>query len=244
MIGAVGAVLAACAPSAPAAQNSASGSPKSDTLNIATTTDVVNLNPMLGNSRTDSWVTDLMYPRLLTVSATGSKEPYLATKWGYSADGKTGFFDLRNDFTWSDGTKLTATDVAYTINTIKTQKPKGNVVSGFMGSLDKATAVSPTRVELQLNKPDSIVVPEIGFWMTVVPEHIFSKQAKIDDFANASDWVSAGPYRLSSIAKGQSYTLDRVEPYPMAPGGQADPRQGGVQGLPRREHRDPRTEEG
>lgn len=219
VIGAVGAVLAACAPSAPSTQNDAAGSSPSNTLTIATTTDVVNLNPMLGNSRTDSWVTNLMYPRLLTISANGSKEPYLATKWGYSADGKTGFFDLRNDFTWSDGTKLTATDVAYTINTIKTQKPKGNVVSGFMSNLDKATAVSPTRVELQLNKPDSIVVPEIGFWMTVVPEHIFSKQAKTDDFANASDWVSAGPYRLSSIAKGQSYTLERVEPYPMAPNG-------------------------
>ena len=58
---------------------------------------MVNLNPMLGNSRTDSWVTDLMYPRLLTIDADGAKEPYLATKWGYSQDGRTGWFDLRDD---------------------------------------------------------------------------------------------------------------------------------------------------
>ncbi len=222
LIGVVVTVVGACAPSAPSTPSSA-GTPGaaggSDTLTIATTTDVVNLNPMLGNSRTDSWVTDLMYPRLLSVSATGSKEPNLATKWGYSPDGKTGFFDLRNDFTWSDGTKLTASDVAYTINTIKTQNPKGGVVNGFMTNLDKATAVSPTRVELQLKQPDSIVVPEVGFWMTVVPEHVFSKHAKVDDFANNTDWVSAGPYRLTSVAKGQSYTMERVEPYPMAPGG-------------------------
>jgi len=219
LVGAFAALVAACAPSAPATEQGSSNSGGADTLTIATTTDVVNLNPMLGNSRTDSWVTNLMYPRLLTVSANGSKEPYLATKWGYSADGRTGFFELRDDFTWSDGTKLTASDVAYTINTIKTQNPKGNVVSGFMSNLDKATAVSPTRVELQLNKPDSIVIPEVGFWMTVVPEHVFSKHAKVDDFANASDWVSAGPYRLSTMAKGQSYTLDRVQPYPMSPAG-------------------------
>ena len=217
MVGAVAATLAACAPSA--AENSAATSAGSDTLTIATTTDVVNLNPMLGNSRTDSWVTDLMYPRMLSINADGSKEPYLATKWGYSEDGRTGFFELRDDFKWSDGKTLTANDVAYTINTIKTQNPKGNVVSGFMGSLDKAVAVSPTRVELKLKAPDSIIVPEVGFWMTVVPEHVFSKHAKVDDFANNADWVSAGPYKLSSVAKGQSYTLDRVEPYPMAPGG-------------------------
>lgn len=216
------AAVAACAPSAPKAAggpSSATGVAGNDTLNIATTTDVVNLNPLLGNSRTDSWVTDLMYPRLLTVSANGSKEPSLATSWGYSPDGTTGFYELRDDFRWSDGQALDAEDVAYTINTIKTQNPKGGVVNGFMTNLVKATAASPTRVELQLSQPDSIVVPEVGFWMTVVPEHVFGKQPKMDDFANSSDWVSAGPYRLASVAKGQSYTLERVEPYPLAPGG-------------------------
>ncbi len=221
-VGALVALVAACAPSAPPSSSSGGASGAgggSAVLNIATTTDVVNLNPMLGNSRTDSWVTDLMYPRLLSIKDDGSKQPYLATKWGYSDDGKTGFYDLRDDFTWSDGTKLTATDVAYTINTIKTQNPKGGVVNGFMTNLDKATAVSPTRVELTLKQPDSVIIPEVGFWMTVVPEHVFSKHAKVDDFPNSSDWVSAGPYKLTSVAKGQSYTLDRVTPYPMAPGG-------------------------
>ncbi|GIL34825.1 ABC transporter substrate-binding protein [Phycicoccus sp. DTK01] len=212
--------LAACAPSGPEEGGSASGtSGAADTLRIATTTDVVNLNPMLGNSRTDSWVTDLMYPRLLTIAADGSKQPSLATSWGYSDDGRTGWYDIRDDFTWSDGEKLTAADVAYTINTIKTQNPKGGVVNGFMGSVDTAKAVSDTRVEVSLTRPDSIVVPEVGFWMTVVPEHVFSKHATIDDFANDADWVSAGPYRLKTVAKGQSYTLERVEGYPLAPNG-------------------------
>ena len=75
------------APPARPRTSAAATSAGSDTLTIATTTDVVNLNPMLGNSRTDSWVTDLMYPRLLSINADGSKEPYLATKWGYSEDG-------------------------------------------------------------------------------------------------------------------------------------------------------------
>ncbi|MBC7560308.1 MAG: ABC transporter substrate-binding protein [Dermatophilaceae bacterium] len=215
------AALSACAPSAPqtAVENGATGNDGDNTLTIATTTDVVNLNPLLGNSRTDSWVTNLMYPRLLTIAADGSKEPALAKSWGYSPDGKTGFYELRDDFSWSDGKKLTATDVAYTINTIKTQNPTGGVVNGFMTSLVKATAVSTTRVELQLSRPDSIVVPEVGFWMNVVPEHVFGKQPKMDDFPNNENWVSAGPYRLSSVVKGQSYTLDRVEPYPLAPSG-------------------------
>src|SRR3954470_23672476 len=102
-VGAAIGIVAACAPSAPPPESGGAtgGGGGSDVINIATTTDVVNLNPMLGNSRTDSWVTDLMYPRLLSINADGSKSANLATKWGYSEDGKSGYFEIRDDFQWS-----------------------------------------------------------------------------------------------------------------------------------------------
>ena len=211
--------LSACAPSAPGTSSGDSSSQGSAgrTLTIATTTDVVNLNPLLGNSRTDSWVTDLMYPRLLSINADGSKTPYLAKKWGYTKDGKTAYFEIRDDFKWSDGSPVTAEDVAYTINTVKQQNPTGNVVYGFMTNLVKAKAVSKTRVEIELSKPDSIVVPEVGFWQNIVPKKQFSQHNPVEKFTNRSDWVSAGPFKLTNIAAGQSYTLKRVTPYPMAP---------------------------
>ncbi|MGB3828271.1 MAG: ABC transporter substrate-binding protein [Ornithinimicrobium sp.] len=217
-------VLAACAPSAPesagdGASTGAEGTASDATLRIATTTDVVNFNPLMGNSRTDSWVTDLMYPRLLTINEDGSKEPYLATEWGYSEDGMAAFYEIRDDFQWSDGTPVTAKDVAYSINTVKEQNPTGNVVYGFMGNVVQATAVSDTRVEIELSQPDSIVVPEVGFWQVIVPEAQFGKHNPVEDFANTEDWVSAGPFVLTEANRGQSYTLERVENYPMAPGG-------------------------
>ena len=113
----------ACSPARP--KNGAAGAATDATLTIATTTDVVNFNPLIGNSRTDDWVTDLMYPRLLTIDANGAKQPYLAKGYGYS-DPKTGYFDLRNDMKWSDGQPVTADDVAYTINAILHDKPAGN----------------------------------------------------------------------------------------------------------------------
>jgi len=209
--------LSACAPSAPPTATAVAGS---QTLTVATTTDVVNYNPLIGNSRSDYWITNLMYPHLLSIANDGSKVPQVATKWGYVNE-KTGFYEIRHDLKWSDGQPLTAEDVAWTMNAVKKDKPSGTFY-GQLANLDTATAVSTTRVEFTLTKPDSSVVEEIGFWGNIVPKHVFEKAASVAKFANDGTdggWVSAGPYKLTKVQVGQSYTLDRVDTYPLISGG-------------------------
>lgn len=208
------AAIAACSPSAPSTTDGAGSSDA--TLTIATTTDVVNFNPLIGNSRTDNWITSLMYPRLLTIDANGAKQPYLAKSFGYTSP-TLGYYELRDDLKWSDGKPVTAADAAYTINAILKDKPAGNTTYGQLVNVESASAPSPTRLELKLKQPDSTVITEVGFWMNVVPQHIFEPAGSVAKFANNSDWVSAGPYKLTNVAKGQSYTLERVTPYPFAP---------------------------
>jgi peptide/nickel transport system substrate-binding protein len=211
---AVALVATACAPSREEAQSGTAAA--TGTVTVATTTDVVNFNPLLGSSRTDSWITNLMYPRLLNIGQDGKKSAGLATEWGYS-DPSTGFWELRNDMKWSDGKPVTAEDVAFTINSILRDKPAG-VVTGTMLNVKEAKAASPTRVEVSLIRPDATVVPEVGFWMPIIPQQSFGGQ-NVGKYPNNSNWVSAGPYRLTSVAKGQSYTFERVAPYPFAPSG-------------------------
>ena len=221
--GALLAATAACAPQAPPASESSQSSGDA-TLTIATTTDVVNYNPLVGNSRSDYWVTNLMYPHLLGIDDTGKKTPSLATAWGYTSPTKA-YYDIRDDYTWSDGEKLTADDVAWTLNAVKKDKPSGTFY-GQLGNMTSAKAVSPTRVEMDLSKPDSSIVEEIGFWGNVVPEHVFSKASSVATFANDGKdggWVGAGPYTLTDVQVGQSYTLDRVASYPLVEGGKPGP---------------------
>ncbi|MFV0453333.1 MAG: ABC transporter substrate-binding protein [Propioniciclava sp.] len=214
--------LTACATQAPEATATpqAPGEAGQDTLTIATTTDVVNYNPLIGNSRSDYWITNLMYPHLLSIGPDGSKSAQLAVDWGY-VDETTGFYEIRDDMTWSDGEPLTAEDVAYTINATKTDAPAG-VLYGQIANVDSAEAVSATRVEIALSKPDSTVIEELGFWGNVVPQHIFEPAGSVAEFANDGKdggWVSAGPFLLTDVQVGQSYTLERVDNYPMVEGG-------------------------
>lgn len=238
-------VLAACAPSAPSngsnsptgggaaseggSSTQPAGSPSTgsggsqDTLTIASTSDVVNYNPLIGNSRTDLWVTGLMYPRLLNISADGLKTANLATKWGYTDD-LHGYYDIRSDMKWSDGVPVTAKDVAYTLNAVKKDSPAG-VITGQLTNFESATATSDTHVELTLSHPDATVIGEFGFWASIVPEHVFSKHGSVAKFANdkPEDWVSAGPYVLTKVEQGQRYTLERVQSYPLVKGGVPGP---------------------
>lgn len=195
-----------------------------DTLTIATTTDVVNYNPLIGNSRSDYWITNLMYPHLLSIGDDGAKEAQLAVEWGY-VDDTTGYYEIRDDMTWSDGEPLTASDVAYTINAVKRDAPAG-VLYGQLANVETATAVSDTRVEITLSSPDSTVVEELGFWGNVVPEHVFDPAGSVAEFANDGSnggWVSAGPYLLTDVQVGQSYTMERVDNYPLVEGGTPGP---------------------
>lgn len=216
------ATFAACAPSAPTEDGGGdSGAAVTDaTLTIATTTDVVNYNPFVGNSRSDYWITNLMYPHLLSIGPDGEKSPELAEKWGYVND-TTGYYEIRAGMKWSDGQPLTAKDVAYSLNAVKRDKPAGTL-TGQLTNFTSATAVSDTRVELKLSAPDSTVVPEVGFWGNVVPQHVFEPAGSVATFANDGSnggWVSAGPYVLTSVQRGQSYTLERVDDYPLVKGG-------------------------
>jgi peptide/nickel transport system substrate-binding protein len=210
----------ACAPEAPKAPTGDSAVAGTDTLRIGTATDVVNYNPLIGNSRSDYWITNLMYPHLLSIGDDGSKQASVAVKWGYT-DSTNAFYEIRDDLTWSDGKPLTAEDVAWTMNAVKKDAPSGTFY-GQMGNFASATAVSKTRVEVKLSQPDSSLIEEIGFWGNVVPKHVFEKADSVATFANDGKdggWISAGPYLLTNVQVGQSYTLERVDNYPFVKGG-------------------------
>ena len=189
-------------------------------VSIGTTADVQIYNPLVSNSRTDTWVLQLMYPRLMQMDASGRKVPALATRWSYATDGLSARMTIRDDFTWSDGTKLTAEDVAFTANAVAREKI--GVAASYVAAMETARALSATEVEFKLTQVKGPFLGGIGFWMPIVPAHVFGKADSVKAFANDKDWVSAGPFRLVSVERGQRYVMQRTDSYPLAAGGRAN----------------------
>lgn len=71
------------------------------------------LNPITENNAAVRQLTPLLFDSLLRADpATAQLQPNLAQSWEYSANGRQVIFQLPENLTWSDGSPLTAADIA------------------------------------------------------------------------------------------------------------------------------------
>lgn len=79
---------------------------------------VRSLNPIFNTDKTVNDVFSLMYENLINIGSNGKAEPNIAENWSFNEEGNVLTLNLRNDVCFSDGSRLTAYDVAYTLKTI------------------------------------------------------------------------------------------------------------------------------
>lgn len=154
-------------------------------------------DPTLGWGRYGS---PLFQSTLLKRAADLSIENDLATRHEVSEDGLIWTVDIRTDAKFSDGTPVTAKDVAYTFNTAAEQGGLTDVTA-----LDAATAVDRDTVEMRLDRPQSTFINRLVS-LGIVPEHAHGK-----DYAQQP--VGSGPFRLVSWQKGQQLVVERNDAY-------------------------------
>lgn len=107
----------------------------------------------------------------------------LATDYKLSDDGLTWTFTIRDDVKFTDGEKLTASDVAFTLETAKAAQ--GAVDLTYMES---AVAQDDTTVVITLSKPTSIFLNTLAS-VGIVPEHAYG-----DDYG--VNPIGSGPYKF------------------------------------------------
>ena len=112
-----------------------------------------------------------------------SFENDLATGYELSPDGLTWTFTIRDDVKFTDGEKLTASDVAFTLETAKAAQ--GAVDLTYMES---AVAQDDKTVVITLSKPTSIFLNTLAS-VGIVPEHAYG-----DDYG--MNPIGSGPYKF------------------------------------------------
>ena len=138
----------------------------------------------------------------LTVTNTDLTIGYdLATDVETSEDGLTWTVKIRDDVKFTDGEPLTASDVAFTYNTVKASSS----VNDFT-MLDYAEAVDDTTVVFHMATPFSIW-PYTMAIVGIVPEHAY------DPATYGSNPIGSGRYILKQWDRGQQVILEANPDY-------------------------------
>jgi len=155
-----------------------------------------NFNPYAGGGLpSNSTAQGAFYEPLIAVSAGGVQtKPWLARSWKWSNGNKTLTLNIAKGVKWSDGTALTASDVAYSLNAGKQDKTMDIIgIARDNSNIASVTASGSSKVVITLKTPDSQFIAANLNLQFVVPKHIWSKQAKPLTFKNSKP-VASGPF--------------------------------------------------
>lgn len=187
-------VLAGCTTAAPSPRTT--GAPDELRLAIGGEPDD-GFDPTLGWGRYGS---PLFQSTLLRRDADLGFVGDLATNYSVSEDGLVWTVDIRTDARFTDGTPVTARDVAYTFTAASRSGGRTDVTV-----LKEAVTVDDDTVELRLTAPQSTFIHRLAS-LGIVPEH-----AHGPDYARNP--IGSGPFRFVQWDPGQQLIVERNEDY-------------------------------
>lgn len=160
------------------------------------------INPLLATSDTDKDLTSLIYSGLMKVGTNGELLPDLAESYTISDDSLTYDFILKDNIYFHDGTKVTADDIAFTIE----RAQDGSLLSPRKANWDgvRVEKISETEISFSLKQPYSPFIQNTT--LGILPKHIWSKTT-IEEFPFSqfnTKPIGSGEYKISSITYASS----------------------------------------
>lgn len=137
----------------------------------------------------------LIQSTLITTTTELDFKNDLATSYEASEDGMTWTFTIRDDAKFTDGTPLTAKDVAFTINGILNAEAS----ECDMSMVKEAVAKDDTTVVISMEKPFNALLYTLAV-VGIVPEHAYG-----DTYGDNP--IGSGRYMLEQWDKGQQVIL-------------------------------------
>lgn len=137
--------------------------------------------------------------------------PWLAESYAYNSDYTQLTVKIRPNVTWSDGQPFTASDVAFTVNMLKSNAPKLTWSTDMKQWVKDVTAVDPHTVQITLTSPNprfffSYFMFHEDVGVQIQPEHIWKGQdpTTFTFFDMAKGWpVVTGPWKLTLSSPDQ-----------------------------------------
>ncbi len=163
------------------------------------------INPVLAVSDADHDITALIYSGLLKIGTNNTLVPDLAKKYDISTDGLTYTFTLKDNIYFSNGTKVTADDVIFTINKIQDGAIKSPKRPAFYDIA--VQKINDNQVQFSLKKPYAPFLQNLT--VGILPKKLWDNLSA-DEFTQSelnANPIGSGPYKISKIETTQNDTV-------------------------------------
>ncbi len=184
----------------------------------ATLGKINSMNPLYATTSSEKVLARLLFANLVSPDSTGHLRNELADSIKSDNDKKVWTLKLRDNLHWSDGEKITADDIIYTINLIVDSSAKTTVAIDFMNV--KIEKKDDLTVVFTLPSPYTDFEDTLEF--PLVPEHILGevKPALVYESSFSTHPVGSGPFVLNALQSAtatstnmQTVYLSRNEKY-------------------------------
>ncbi|OSX93804.1 hypothetical protein BTJ45_01868 [Bacillus mycoides] len=177
----------------------------------------------------DGNVTSVIFASLVSTDKQGKPTPELAEKWDVSSNQLTYTFHLRKDLKFSDGSPLTADDVAFTLTLLHDKAYEGEIdisqyavkggkdyKEGKATSIEGIQVVDPQTIKITTEKVNSQTLTALGG--PVLSKAYYGKGYKQNtslDYLKElyGKPIAAGPYKFEKYIPGQEVRFVANENY-------------------------------
>lgn len=186
-----------------------------------------NINALTAQSVYDQWAYELVFDTLVSNDEDGNPVPSVAEKWEISPDGTKYTFHLRKDVKFSDGTPLTAEDVAFTYTALCDPKYDGQISNyayhikgykeynkGDAKTVEGIKVIDPYTIEVTLIGPKADAIWNLG-QMNILSKKYYGFEKgnfqKLKDLDQKP--MGSGPYVMKQFKPGQEIDFESNSSY-------------------------------
>lgn len=181
-----------------------------DDLRLALAVEPDSIDPHVHNFGGNKAFMPNLFETLTVIDAKGRLAPNLATAWTL-ADDTTWDITLRPDVSFSDGTKFTADDVAFTLRRVPAVPTTVANFAEYVKGIAGVEVTGPHQLRLTTHGPFPLL-PEYMASVGIV-SRAHGENATTSDYNTGTAAIGTGPYRLISWARGDRLVMRRNERY-------------------------------
>ncbi len=151
------------------------------------------LNPLLNNDVTVANCLDFIFQPLFTMDENQKPMPLIAETYVFSEDGLTLLINLHKDILWQDGTRLTARDVDFSIQTIK--NTANSLYHKSVENIEKCTVIDDYTLSIKYKTPYACALYLLNF--PIIPYSYYNRETNLSSQKNMTP-MGSGFYKFDN----------------------------------------------